>query len=309
MKKRLGLAIILLVCLGLVAAGHVHGQVTLDQPIGELSKQISEGLTENEKHTIAVVEFVDLDGHVTNFGRFVAEELIKRLYRTKKFTVIERQLLNKVMIEQKLSLIGIIDQSSAQKLGKVLGVDAIASGTVTEFGRSLRVNSRLIDTRTGEIFAVASTDIAKDESVIALMGTGPAVPTTTAPSYQGNAIASKDIGSLRVVLKSVMPTKIRNQFGISLNGIRCAFEFTNLEAQRPIVVAMNATAPEYYGAIGSYLRSSLVDENGNLWRLHQDHVAGISIVGVGVQVTGNNYNPAEIVTVLSKRDDLNSDVF
>src|SRR5690242_11926080 len=45
-----------------------------------LSRQISNDLASNQKRTIAVVEFVDLRGNVTDFGRFIAEELITRLY-------------------------------------------------------------------------------------------------------------------------------------------------------------------------------------------------------------------------------------
>jgi hypothetical protein len=132
-------------------------------------------------------------------------------------------------------------------------------------------------------------------------------------SYQiANAIASKDIGSLRVVLKSAMQVNHTDQRGRSVNGIRCAFEFINLETQRPIVVAMNAIAPDRgRDSMGSYLRSTLVDENGGLWRLPTPDVAGMSIVGVGQQgyfVNNPFYNPAEIVSLLSKRDDLNSDV-
>lgn len=314
--KQFAVSIALLICLGQVA-GHAQAQVTLDQRIGELSKQISDGLTENQKQTIAVIEFVDLEGRTTNFGRFVAEELITRLYQTKKFKVIERQLLNKVVAEQKLSVTGMIDQTSAQKLGKLLGVDAIASGTVTDLGKTLRINARLISTGTGEVFAVAAAEIAKDDSVTALMGAGNTGPTnnsnsSTAPSYQGNAIASKDIGSLRVVLKSIMRVKLNDNYqpGRSVNGIRCSFEFISLETQRPIVVAMNAIAPDRgAAAIGSYLRSTLVDENGGVWRLRNSDVAGMSIVGVGVQPNGPYYDPAQIVAVLSKRDDLNSDIY
>jgi hypothetical protein len=72
---------------------------------------------------------------------------------------------------------------------------------------------------------------------------------------------------------------------------------------------MNAIAPEYGSELGSYLRSTLVDESGGLWRLYNPLVAGMSIVGVGYQQTGGYYNPTEIVTVLSKRDDTNSDFF
>jgi TolB-like protein len=145
-------------------------QNSLEPSLADLTKQISEGLAENQKRTIAVVEFADLQGRVTDFGRFLAEKLITRLYQTKKFKVIERQLLNKIVTEQKLSLTGMIDQSTAQRLGKLLGVDAIASGTVTDLGKTVDINARLINTQTGEIFAVASVEITKDDAVLKLMG-------------------------------------------------------------------------------------------------------------------------------------------
>jgi hypothetical protein len=141
------------------------------------------------------------------------------------------------------------------------------------------------------------------------------VPATSSPALtdapQAQAadaipIATKDLGSLRVVLKSVLPLKLQNGRG----GVRCAFDFTNLETQKPIVVAMNANAYEHAGnQLGYYLRSTLVDENGGIWRLSNTDVTGMSIVGVGQQhATGVRFNPAEIAAVLSKRDELKSDV-
>src|SRR5215211_4279134 len=89
-----------------LTATTVKAQDTLDQRLDTLARQIANNLTENQKRTIAVVEFSDLKGNVTNFGRFLSEELITRLYQTKKFKVIERQQLNKIIAEQKLSLTG-----------------------------------------------------------------------------------------------------------------------------------------------------------------------------------------------------------
>jgi hypothetical protein len=74
-----------------------------------------------------------------------------------------------VIAEQKLTLSHLIDPSSAKKLGKLLGVDAIVSGTITDLGISLRVNARLIGTETGEVFAVAACRLTKDEDVRRLM--------------------------------------------------------------------------------------------------------------------------------------------
>jgi TolB-like protein len=138
-----------------------------------------------QKRRIAVLEFTDLQGQVTNFGRYLSEELITRLYDSSKFKVVERQLLNKVIAEQKLSLTGVVDPASARKLGSVLGVDAIVSGTIADRGDSLKVNARLIDSETGEVFSAAATEIAKDKEVLALLGTGNS--ETNAQSANSNA--------------------------------------------------------------------------------------------------------------------------
>ena len=148
-----------------------HAQ-NLDQRTGELSQQIAKNMETGQKRRIAVLEFTDLQGQITNFGRYLSEELITRLYDSSKFKVVERQLLNKVIAEQKLSLTGVVDPASARKLGSVLGVDAIVSGTIADRGDSLKINARLIDSETGEVFSAAATEISKDKEVMALLGAG-----------------------------------------------------------------------------------------------------------------------------------------
>jgi len=142
----------------------------LDNSLSDLTTQITNSITEDGKKKIAVIEFSDLEGNVTQFGKYLAEELITRLFRTKKFEVVERQLLNKVLSEQKLGITGLIDDKSAIAIGKILGVDAIVSGTITDFVTDLKVNARIISTETGKVFGVAATNIVKDENVRKLMG-------------------------------------------------------------------------------------------------------------------------------------------
>jgi TolB-like protein len=154
--------------------------------VSELSQQIAGKMPAKQKTTVAVVEFTDLQGNVTDFGRFLAEELVTRLGNLEKFKVIERQLLTKIIAEQKLSLTGVVDPASAKQLGKILGVDAIVSGTVTNLAQSVRVNARLISTETGEVFATAAADIFKDESVTGLLsaGNGANPPARSTPQQQ-----------------------------------------------------------------------------------------------------------------------------
>jgi TolB-like protein len=224
----------------------VCAQSGLEQRVSDLSQKISTGLTENQKRTIAVVEFADLRGNVTDFGRFIAEELITKLYETRKFKVIERQLLNRVVAEQKLSLTGVVDPTSAQKLGKLLGVDAIASGTITDLGLSLRINARLIDTTTAEIFAVASIEITKDAAVKELIGssdsTGDSDKTNPNDDSPGRPLQKLDANFFTFELQRCL---------LSGTTVMCELKVTNKGDDRQISVGWG---------------SRLFDDQGNEYR-------------------------------------------
>lgn len=142
----------------------------LDRAIANLTDQIISSMIAKGKTKVVVIEFSDLQGNILKFGKYLSEELITRLFMTQKFDVIERRLLNKVLDEQKISLSGLIDSNSIRELGKILGVDAIVTGTITDLGTSIKVNARIISTETGTVFAVAATEIISDAMVKKLMG-------------------------------------------------------------------------------------------------------------------------------------------
>jgi TolB-like protein len=179
-RTKTRVCLLILLCLN-VTTPAARAQEGLNKRVDELAQQIAAKMTARQKTTVAVVEFTDLQGRTTDFGRFLAEELITRLMETEKFRVIERQLLNKVISEQKLSLTGVVDPASAKQLGKILGVEAVVAGTVTNLSQSVKVNARLISTETGEIFAVASAEIFKDESVTSLLAGSGAPAGSVAP--------------------------------------------------------------------------------------------------------------------------------
>ena len=159
--------------------------VTLDSQLENLINQIVSSLAQNDKSKIAVMDFVNMNGEITKLGRYMSEELTTRLYLTGKFEVIERKLLDKIIEEQKISMSGMIDESSAVELGRVLGVDAIASGTITDLGTSVKVNARLISAESGKLFSVASVEIPKNDKVKVLLSQNVSSTTTTAVKASG----------------------------------------------------------------------------------------------------------------------------
>lgn len=221
---------------------------TLDQRAGELSQQIARNMETGQKRRIAVLEFTDLQGQVTNFGRYLSEELITRLYDSNKFKVVERQLLNKVIAEQKLSLTGVVDPDSAKRLGSVLGVDAIVSGTIADRGDTLKVNARLIDTETGEVFSAAATEMVKDKEVSALLGAGVTEQKADSPSGAAARSTNHKITS--------------DDFTFELSGCRrtgqritCEFSVTNnAKEDREFIL---------YGSDNNAESSRLIDSTGN----------------------------------------------
>jgi len=109
--------------------------------------------TEPERMRIAIVDFDTMGGEfkVQDLGSIVAEWLITSFVQSGRFEVVERSQLQKILEEQKLAVTGFVAQETAVKLGKVLGVKVIISGTLIKLGEAIEINSRLVDTQDGSI--------------------------------------------------------------------------------------------------------------------------------------------------------------
>ena len=141
-----------------------------NESLNSLTSQIVKSMPE-KGGKIAVFDFSSLEGQKTDFGKFIAEELITGLFMSKKFeAIIERRLLYRILEEQKLTLSDIFDSESIKELGKILGIDAIVTGTITDLGPKLRINSRIISTETAKVVGAASVYIIKTNKVRLLLG-------------------------------------------------------------------------------------------------------------------------------------------
>ncbi len=123
----------------------------------------------------------------------VSDMLISALVQTGVFDVIERTQLQRLLEEHQLAKEGLLDPSTAAKAGKILGVDFILGGKLTEFGIKEKreggaaviglltggaidirkstaravVDARLVDTSTGRILmAVQGTGENKEQGVL-----------------------------------------------------------------------------------------------------------------------------------------------
>src|SRR4051794_31033452 len=79
-----------------------------------------------------------LFGSDVDVGKGMADLLVKYLVKDGTYSVIERKAMDKIMAEQNFSNSDRANPSSAAKLGKLLGVDAIIVGSITQFGNDTK---------------------------------------------------------------------------------------------------------------------------------------------------------------------------
>lgn len=298
---------------------------TLDKEMAGLADRIGKAMAAKGCKNVAALDFTDLQGQPTELGRFLSEQLTVEIVATATVSMVDRANIRSILAEHKLTEEGLVNPANAKKLGEFAGVDAILMGNVTVLDDGIVLMVKAISTSSAQIVAAGRINFPKTSEIQQLSNrsvsgsagvTSPAstlVRDQSATSYQeSNAIATKDIGSLRVVLESVMPLRLKNRSGQSVNGIMCSFEFINRETHRSIIVAMNAEGATgaYPWHMGDYVRAALVDERGSLWRLSTSDVTGIGVVGAGGNPNFCNtvYNPTEIGALLQQRDASNSTV-
>jgi TolB-like protein len=135
--------------------------VTLRAGIARIAMQLSDQDRQGPKRRITVLDFSDVQGQATSGGAVIAELLINELFRTGLYEIVERKHLSTVLEQHRLNMTGLVDESTARRVGKLLGVDCIVTGTVIDLGTALNVNARTIAIETGSISATASADLER----------------------------------------------------------------------------------------------------------------------------------------------------
>lgn len=129
--------------------------------------------------SIGIPEFDNKATGGARIGKSVTDILVTALVKSKRFKVIERSSLEKVMKEQGLQHSGAIDTATAVQIGKILGVKYIMLGSVSQYSPSVHtggvpiffyknwdhyvettIDARIVDVETGAI-AVSGTGEGK----------------------------------------------------------------------------------------------------------------------------------------------------
>ncbi|MFH0947650.1 MAG: CsgG/HfaB family protein [Elusimicrobiota bacterium] len=81
----------------------------------------------------------------------VADLIISDISKTKQIQVVQRENLQKVLVEQKLALSGVINKDSAIEVGNTLGANVVLLGSFIIFDDKINIDGQIIDIKTSEI--------------------------------------------------------------------------------------------------------------------------------------------------------------
>lgn len=113
--------------------------------------------SQTDNITVSLLYFSNMDETSQNhsgknyIGKALTEFSYTELSRIKGITLIERNSLEKLLGEIELSMSGVIDETTAPKIGKMLGAKNIIDGSYLISGHKCTVTYKIIDTENGLI--------------------------------------------------------------------------------------------------------------------------------------------------------------
>lgn len=151
-----------------------------------------------QKPRVAILEFKNksMGGqhywYTDKVGAAAQDMLLTELVKSGKYAVMEREQISAIMEEKGLSLSGDIDPSTAMKIGKLLGVQYLITGSVTEFGSTVKeaqggwgynfgakktnfvsaLDARMFSVNTGEILWADSASEEESSFNLKIFGSG-----------------------------------------------------------------------------------------------------------------------------------------
>jgi TolB-like protein len=212
----------LLAWLAIPFLGLIPYAVASEIDVSKLACDIAPAIAKSGKRA-AVVDFVNLKGDPTDFGRYLAEELSVALPACgPSLNLADRTYVKAILAENKLSEKGLISPATARHAAQLIGADLILIGTVTPFGGTVRVTAKLLGASDGSLVASAGMDLPRTAAVDKLLEGDILKADTPARGSRPAITPMAESGRGRVGVPAVV-----KDFAFELTS--CRFERGNLE--------------------------------------------------------------------------------
>ncbi len=145
------------------------------------------------KKVVAVMDFSS-EVRYRSLSQTTANILVSELAAKPIFTVIERSRLKKVLDEQGLAMTGLLDDSKAAQVGKLLAAHYLIMGHISSLGRGFVVTSRMIDVESGAVVAAPKVSVSSEAT---LQGSLQELANKLTAAAEGRSTATQDSFKVR----------------------------------------------------------------------------------------------------------------
>ncbi len=146
--------------LAVMAPAFAEEAADVDSAFPEMARQLSAADRRLPNRTVAVYGFEVIGRPGDSYAVYATEKLTHELVNAGKLLIIERSRLDQVLKEQNLSLSGALDASTAARIGKLLSVDAVITGTIRVTDTRTEFIARVIQSESGIILASADVFVS-----------------------------------------------------------------------------------------------------------------------------------------------------
>ncbi|MFA5137668.1 MAG: FlgO family outer membrane protein [Elusimicrobiota bacterium] len=128
-----------------------------------IAAEVARMARDSSTKKVAVLPFRVLHSEDRRGGEAVSERLVSRLAQEPGIQVVERGQLDKVLKEQEMEQTGAVEAVHAKRIGRIMGVDAVVTGTILRSAKGkAEVNARLIDAEDARVIGAVVAEVERD---------------------------------------------------------------------------------------------------------------------------------------------------
>lgn len=172
MMKKLLLTFGAAACMLAFAADSAEAQTArLGDAIRNAAEELSAGMPPDAR-----VAVISMRADSMRMSDHLMDEMIMAFVNTRRLLVVNRAQLELIAAEQQLAIGGLIDDATAQAVGRLAGVQFIFTGAFEPFGDIYRLRIQAIEVETAIIRSIHIANVWNDPVVSTLLGAAGRAP-------------------------------------------------------------------------------------------------------------------------------------
>jgi len=133
---------------------------TMDKIVKKMVQSVQQSNLNLDTVSVALFPFQSTESLSRKKVNLAMSELLtQKLLKESFFILVERNQLEIVLSEQKLGMTGAVERETAATVGKVIGAQLVALGSVIQIGKSYQISVKLVDTSTSEIIGAVIVEV------------------------------------------------------------------------------------------------------------------------------------------------------